>query len=166
VTPTVFIISLNATSAAALDHRPSVVVALRVLLVIACAALVAAACSRQPRPPDQPPKQVVAWRTVGSWSGHGNRQTESFTSDSGALRIHWSTTHEEPGGGAAFRVTAHSAISGRQLQEAVDHRGAGSGTAYINQDPHVFYLLVESDHVDWTLSAEEAVSATVDGPRH
>jgi len=61
-------------------------------------------------------------------------------------------------------VTAHSAISGRLLQEAVDHRGTGSGVAFINQDPHVFYLLVESDHLDWTLSAEEAVAGTTGGP--
>jgi hypothetical protein len=135
----------------------------RVLLAIALASLFAAACSRQPRKADDAPKQVVVWRAVGSWSGRGNRQTESFTSDSGALRIRWATTHQEPGA-AAFRVTAHSAISGRLLQEAVDHRGTGSGIAYVNQDPHVFYLLVESDHLDWTLSAEEAIAASVSEP--
>src|SRR5438093_5143891 len=116
--------------------------------------LMNAGCGRQAQTNDQTPRQVVVWRTVGSWSGHGNRQTESFTSDSGALRIRWATTHEEPGGQAAFRVTAHSAISGRLLEQAVDQRGPGSGVAYVNQDPHVFYLLVESDHLDWTLSAE------------
>ena len=126
--------------------------------------LVTGGCRGRAHKADQAPQQVVVWRSVGSWSGHGNRQTESFTSDSGALRIRWATTHEEPGGAAAFRVTAHSAISGRLLQEAVDHHGTGSGTAYVNQDPHVFYLLVESDHLDWTLSAEEAVAATVSEP--
>jgi hypothetical protein len=126
--------------------------------------LIGSSCRGQARKTDDAPRQVVVWRAVGSWSGHGNRQTESFTSDSGALRIRWTTTHEEPGGTAAFRVTAHSSISGRLLQEAVDHRGTGSGIAYVNQDPHVFYLLVESDHLDWTLSAEEAVAASVSEP--
>jgi len=116
------------------------------------------ACRREPHRPVDAPRQVVAWRTVGSWSGRGNRQTESFTSDSGALRLRWSTTHEEPDGAGTFHVTAHSAISGRLLQEAVDHRGTGSGIAYVNQDPHVFYLLIESDHIDWTLNAEEAIA--------
>jgi hypothetical protein len=132
----------------------------RWVLSLVISALLASACGRQAHTADDPPRQVVVWRTVGSWSGHGNRQTESFTSDSGALRIRWTTTHQEPGGPADFRVTAHSAISGRLLQEAVDHRGTGSGIAYVNQDPHVFYLLVESDHLDWTLSAEEAIAGT------
>jgi hypothetical protein len=127
--------------------------------------LMAVACRGQAHKTDETPKQVVMWRTVGSWSGRGNRQTESFTSDSGALRIRWATTHEEPGGAAAFRVTAHSAISGRLLESAVDQRGAGSGVAYVNQDPHVFYLLVESDHLDWTLSADEAIAGTATGSR-
>ena len=60
-------------------------------------------------------------------------------------------------------MTAHSAISGRVLEQVVDHRGDGKGVGYVNQDPHVFYLMVESDHVDWTLSVEEAVAGTVTG---
>jgi hypothetical protein len=62
-------------------------------------------------------------------------------------------------------VTAHSAISGRLLEQAVDHRGAGSGIAYVNQDPHVFYLMVESDHVDWTVAVDEAIAGTIVSPR-
>ena len=136
------------------------------LLSVVVIGLITVACSGQARKADPTPRQVVVWRSVGSWSGHGNRQTESFTSESGALRIRWATTHEEPGGPAAFRVTAHSAISGRLLSQAVDHRGTGSGVAYVNEDPHVYYLMVESDHLDWTLSAEEAVAGTVsDGRR-
>jgi len=135
----------------------------RCLLSLVISTLIAGACGRGAHNADDPPRQVVVWRTVGSWSGRGNSQTESFTSDSGALRIRWTTTHQEPGGPADFRVTAHSAISGRLLQEAVDHRGTGSGVAYVNQDPHVFYLLVESDHLDWTLSAEEAIAGTATG---
>ena len=109
--------------------------------------------------------QVVAWKAVGSWSGRGNRQTESFRSDSGALRVRWTAavTSREPGVTGNLRVTAHSAISGRLLEQVVDHRGDGNGVGYVNQDPHVFYLMVESDHVDWTLSAEEAVAGTVTG---
>jgi hypothetical protein len=134
-----------------------------VILVIG---LTAGAC----RPPaaDQSspvPQQVVAWRAVGSWSGHGNKQTDSFTSESGALRVRWMTTAaaHSPGTTEAFRVTAHSAISGRLLEQVVDHAGPGSGLGYVNQNPNVFYLTVESDQLDWTLSVEEAIAGTISG---
>lgn len=111
------------------------------------------------------PQQVVAWRAVGSWSGRGNTQTESFTSESGALRVRWTTTagNESPGTAGAFRVTAHSAISGRLLEQVIDHRGAGSGIGYVNQDPHVFYLMVESADLGWTMSVEEGIAGTASG---
>lgn len=140
----------------------------RRLFVTLAAGLVTTGCGSQTRRADETRKPVVAWRTIGSWSGRGNRQTESFRSDTGALRIRWTTNPQsigEPGGAGAFRVSAHSAISGRLLEQAVDHRGTGSGVAYVNQDPHVFYLLIESDGVNWTFSVEEAIAATVIGDR-
>jgi hypothetical protein len=135
------------------------------VFVMMVAGLLAAACGGQARGAGETSKQVVAWRTVGSWSGRGNRQTESFTSETGALRVRWSTSlvDHHPDITGAFRVTAHSAISGRLLEHVVDHRGAGNGVGYVNQDPHVFYLLVESDGVNWTMTAEEAVAGTVTG---
>jgi len=135
----------------------------RGVFVAVAVGLMAGACGGQARRAAETPQQVVAWRTIGSWSGRGNRQTESFTSDTGALRVRWATS--PVGGTGAFRVTAHSAISGRLLEQVVDHRGAGSGVGYVNQDPHVFYLMVESDRVDWTFSVEEAIAGTVTGPR-
>ncbi|MBI3400158.1 MAG: hypothetical protein HY048_01960 [Acidobacteria bacterium] len=132
-------------------------------LVIALAASCAAAGCRRPAPPPQKPAAAptVAYHQLGSWSGRGNRQTESFTSDTGALRISWETT-VQPGDAAspargAFKITAHSAISGRPLQEVVDSTGVGSGVGYVQQDPHVFYVVVDSSHVNWTFTVEEAV---------
>ena len=128
--------------------------------------LTTAACRRPAADPaGSAPQQVIAWRAVGSWSGQGSRQTESFRSDSGALRVRW-TTRAAAGaasGAGVFKVTAHSAISGRLLEQPVDQRGAGSGIGYVNQDPHVFYLMVESGGLDWSLSVEEAIAATVTG---
>jgi hypothetical protein len=139
----------------------------RRLFVTVAVGLVAGACGGQARSAAETPRQVVAWRTIGSWSGRGNRQTESFTSETGALRVRWTTTNvnEDPGGIGVFRLTAHSAISGRLLEQVVDHRGAASGIGYVNQDPHVFYLMVESDRLNWTFSVEEAVAGTVTGPQ-
>ena len=134
------------------------------VFVILILGLTAGACRPAVDQPPPVPQRVVAWRAVGSWSGHGNKQTESFTSDSGALRVRWTTTGTpSPGSAGAFRVTAHSAISGRLLEQVVDHAGAGSGVGYVNQDPHVLYLMVESDHLDWTVWVEEAFAGTVSG---
>jgi len=122
------------------------------------AGLTPAACrSKRPAPGDNgKPQQEVVWRKVGSWSGSGNRQTESFTSETGTLRVTWAAKGVT--GAGALRVTAHSAISGRLLEQVLDHRGPGSGVAYVNQDPHVYYLIVEADRVDWTLIVEEGVT--------
>jgi hypothetical protein len=63
----------------------------------------------------------------------------------------------------SFRLTARSAISGRELEQAVDQRGPGKGTAYVSQDPHVFYMSIESSGLDWTFSVEEGITGQVVG---
>ena len=123
------------------------------LLVLVLALCGCRARAEDPKPPA--PRNVV-WHKLGSWSGHGSRQTESFTSDTGALRIQWETTHEPAPGRGRFHLTAHSAISGRILQEVVDTKGAGSGTGYVQQDPHVFYMVIDSDGLDWAFTVDEA----------
>jgi hypothetical protein len=101
----------------------------------------------------------VVWRPLGSWSGRGSLQTESFTSDTGALRVRWEASL--PSGAGApppvFRLNAHSAISGRLLQPVVEQAGAGSGVGYVQQDPHVFYMVVESNQLNWRFTVEEAI---------
>jgi hypothetical protein len=137
---------------------------LHLVFAVLALTLTADACRRPAGDPARSaPQQVVAWRAVGTWSGRGNKQTESFTSESGGLRVRWWATagSEPPVAAGKFRVSAHSAISGRLLEQVVDHQGAGSGVGYVNQDPHVFYLMVESDHLEWRLSVEEAIAATV-----
>ncbi|HEY7285178.1 MAG TPA: hypothetical protein VH497_07040 [Vicinamibacterales bacterium] len=128
---------------------------------IVAIALAAAACGTRAEPAKAPAQTGIGWRQLGSWSGRGNGQTGSFTSESGSLRVRWEaraqtgeTAAVPP---AAFRVAAHSAISGRLLQPVVDHDGAGQGIGYVQQDPHVFFMVVESSHLNWTLTVEEAV---------
>ena len=131
---------------------------------VALAIVTAAACRRPDvAAPVQKTPQMI-WRAVGTWSGSGNRQTESFTSDTGALRIRWeakaSAGAREAG---TFKLDAHSAVSGRVLQQVVDERGAGSGTDYVSQDPHVFYMSVESSGIDWKFSVEEGIAGEIVG---
>jgi hypothetical protein len=132
------------------------------LAVVLCAAC---ACRSEPPPSVQAGAgaQAVGWRKVGSWSGRGNLQTDSFESVSGQLRIRWRATNGPSSGDGSFRLTAHSAISGRPLQVAVDRQGAGEGTAFVDQDPHVFYMSVESAKLDWSFTVEEAISGTIQG---
>jgi hypothetical protein len=70
-----------------------------------------------------------------------------------------------PPGAGAFRVTIHSAVSGRQLDTAVEHHGVGQNTAYVNIDPHLSYLVVDSSNVDWSVTVEEGVTADGQGSR-
>ncbi|HKB12886.1 MAG TPA: hypothetical protein VKD69_19620 [Vicinamibacterales bacterium] len=130
---------------------------------MAAAAAGTPGCRREQVAAAKAPPQMI-WRAVGSWSGHGNRQTESFTSDTGALRVKWETRSEGTSAtSGAFRLTAHSAISGRVLQQVVEAQGTDSGTDYVSQDPHVFYMSVESAGIDWTFSVEEGIAGEVVG---
>ena len=107
-----------------------------------------------------PSRQLVQWRSLGSWSGRGNAQTGSFPGVTGSMRVQWRTDHDSPGHAGAFRLTIHSAISGRPLLLAVDHRGAGHDISYMNESPRTFYGVVESADLDWFFTVEEAVQFT------
>ena len=132
-------------------------------LKIYCAVLLAAAstcCRAAPKP-----KLATGWRPIVSFSGRGDDQTQSFDMDSGVWRIKWSATHEDEPGTGRLRITVHSAVSGRPLSVAVDHQGPGKDVAYVSEEPRLFHLVIESAHVDWTASVEEAVTGEVAGSR-
>jgi hypothetical protein len=119
------------------------------------AVLMASACGA---PPSKPvPKEIVIWKNLGAWCGRGNAQTESFLGLTGALRMHWQTKNEAPKGTGTFRLILQSAISGRALQEPVDEKGLGEGTAYVAEDPRVFFISIESANLDWSFTVEEAL---------
>lgn len=122
---------------------------------LAVGALLASACGGAP--PKPAPKEEVVWKSLGEWSGRGNAQTESFIGLTGALRMHWRTNNEAPKGAGRFRLILQSAISGRDLQEIVDEKGLGEGTAYAADDPRVFQISVDSANLDWKFTVEEAV---------
>jgi hypothetical protein len=134
-----------------------------VTVVIAAAILAGGACRSQPKPAA---KEVIVWRSIGSWSGQGNAQTGSFANDSGAMRVRWETRKENSPGKGTFRLSLHSAISGRPLLVAVDQGGVGHDTAEIRESPRVSYLVVESANIDWAFTLEEAVGGTVQSSRN
>jgi len=85
---------------------------------------------------------------------------------SGQLRVRWRTSVAGPNGGKAgvFRLTAQSSISGRPMEVPVDTKGPGEGTAFVDQDPHVLYFVVESSDLDWSFTVEDSVAGTVEKP--
>jgi hypothetical protein len=127
------------------------------LLLTTAAIGAGAGDGRRAAPATAATPEVVVWRSLGTWSGRGNMQTESFTSDTGSLRVRWQTNDEARPGDGTFRVTLHSAISGRPLVQAVDHRGAGADTSYVSEDPRVFYVVVDSARVEWSFTIDEGV---------
>ena len=125
--------------------------------LILVAAIAAGACGNR-APDPKPVERTVVWHQVGSWSGHGSRQTESFASDTGTLRVRWEATAAQPSARpTVFRLSARSAVSGRLLQQVVDRNGPGSGLDYVQQEPHVFYMDIESNEVNWRFTIEEAI---------
>jgi hypothetical protein len=78
---------------------------------------------------------------------------------SGQWRIRWETSGLQASTAGTFRVIVHSNVSGRFVEVAVEHQGAGSGLAYVSEDPRQFFLDIESSGVDWKVAVEEGVIA-------
>jgi hypothetical protein len=108
-----------------------------------------------------PTREVVVWRQVGSWSGHGNRQTESFTSDTGGFRVRWETRNETTPGAGTLKVLFRSGDSGRPIIDAVDVRGVGRDAVEVADNVRWYFLTIESANVDWTISVDERLRGRI-----
>jgi hypothetical protein len=117
--------------------------------------LALADCGRRDEPA---PALVPVIQQMGAWEGTGS-QTLGLVSQSGTFRIRWHTRAEpgHPPEQGTFKLTVHSAVSGRPLQEVVDHRGIGSGTLNFEDDPRPYNLMVESNGLTWAISVDEVV---------
>ena len=124
--------------------------------MIACAGAIGLSHCAAPAPPPRTP--VVTWRPLGSWTGRGPMQTESFNGETGSLRVRWTTANEVAGKRGHLTVAIHSAISGRPLQTMVEQSGVGQGEAFMAEDPRIFFAVVDSADIDWTLAVDEGVT--------
>lgn len=122
------------------------------------------ACEARPEAAQAPPAAdvEVAWKTLGTWSGQGSRQTESFEFTSGSLRMIWEAREEAGSGPGHFQVALHSSISGRALQVVADVRGGGADTVLFSAEPHVAYLRIDSEAVPWRIQLDEGVPGESD----
>ena len=101
---------------------------------------------------------VAVTRSLGSWQGRGS-QTIGIVSESGRLKVSWEAVNERPAGTGTFRLTLHSAVSGRPIQLIADHRGTGRDSADVSDDPRPYNLQVESANLDWSITVEEVVAS-------
>src|SRR6187397_1322949 len=79
------------------------------------------ACEYKPPPAEKSSEPV--WKEVGTWSGHGTQQLETFPIEHFTWRVKWETKNESPPGSGRFHVTANSGDSGRILAEVADVQG-------------------------------------------
>lgn len=130
-------------------------------LVVLSVMLSVGGCKRAAPPAET--EQVLAWQPVGTWSGAGDMQTESFTSQTGTFKFNWETrdTTSTPG---HVTIMLHSAVSGRPLVEAVDHTGSGKDSIFVSEDPREFYVVVTADRSEWKLNVEEGISLILTKP--
>jgi hypothetical protein len=126
-------------------------------LMTATLAIVAVGCGSGFTAVQKP--AAIEWRRLGSWSGRGTVQTENFTSDTGAFRVHWETRNETEAGTGRLKVVFRSGDSGRDIIDAVDASGVGRGTAEVSGDrPRWYYLGIDSANLEWTVTVEEPIT--------
>ena len=107
---------------------------------------------------DSPTALVPVIQQMGAWEGTGSQSLE-LVSQSGKFRIRWQTRREpghDPAAGT-FKLTVHSGVSGRPLQEVVDHHGLGEGAYNFEDDPRPFNLMVDSRGLVWSITVDETV---------
>ena len=114
--------------------------------------------------PETTARQVVVWEERASWSGRESMQTESFIGSTGMLRLRWDARNPAAPSEGSLRITLHSAVSGRPLAVALEHEGTGRDVAYVSEDPRVFYLVVESADLEWSVSVDEGMAAIATEP--
>ena len=128
--------------------------ALAAAVVLVVAAGASACRSDRPTPAAQRPA-AITWHEIGSWSGRGNRQTESFEVSPSALRLRWRTTNETAPGAGRLTVTLHSAVSGRPLQTILEAHGVGSGTTDVAEEQRWTHFVIEAENVEWHMTLEQ-----------
>ena len=87
------------------------------------------------------------WTSLGTWSGDGTKETESFTTTQKEWRVRWS----QKGEGGFLAITVMNA-----KDDIVGNAGSSSsGESYVRTPPGKHYLKIASAGNHWTITAEE-----------
>jgi hypothetical protein len=105
-------------------------------------------------------EEITVWQRRGAWTGRGSTQTDPFISQTGLLRLTWDAHGAASPDQGTFKITVHSDVSGRPLQVPVDRHGAGHDVTYVTEDPRAFFLVIESEGLDWSVDVAEGLPAT------
>jgi hypothetical protein len=141
----------GAAAGRAVNVRSPVAFALALL-----AASMVAGCTA---PEETPPELTTVYRTVGTWSGTGNKTIGDVMLASGRFRVTWRTTGEVAPGSGRFRLTALSSVSGRPLHEVADHRGEGGDTLeFGEEDRRIYDFTVESENITWSFTVDDVIA--------
>ena len=112
-------------------------------------------CRRAPQPAG---RELIDWKAIGTWSGRGDKQTETFYGDNGGFRVTWSTKNETVAGGGTLKVIFRSGDSGREIIYAVDATGEDHDVEIVSAErPRWYYLTIESANVDWEVKVDERI---------
>jgi hypothetical protein len=128
-------------------------------LTLFCSACGSPAQQPAAQPAQQAKESGGTWDTLRAFNGDGTEQTESFNSETGALRVEWEAKPKAGGKTpGTFRVALHSAISGRPLTIPIDHHGPGKGTVFISEEPRVFFFEVQAEDLQWQITVAERLN--------
>jgi hypothetical protein len=131
---------------------------LKPLRLVVLALAVATACTTT----TPATEELTVWQSRGKWTSRAGQQTDPFISTTGLLRITWeahgASAPAAPSAGR-FRIIVHSDVSGRPLLVAVDRRGPGKDITYVTEDPRTFFLVIESEGLEWSVEVSEGIPA-------
>jgi len=94
------------------------------------------------------PLAAQEWRTLESFTGEGQQDTEIFEVTSAEWRVVWEATGER----GVIQIVVYSTPGDRATALAANHVGAGSGIAPV-QGPGRYFLRIDGT-LQWTVKVE------------
>ena len=99
------------------------------------------------------PASGAAWSRLGSWAGSGDEETERFRVESGEWRLVVKMQKINEGGNGWILVRVMD--DQRAELARMTMMDSGTDTSYVHLRPGVYYLVVGTNSVRWSVWAEE-----------